>query len=141
MSSATSGPRAAQERERDPGKASIGALVSGITRDTSTLVRQEIELAKAEAKAAGMFAAAAIGGFLVVLFLSHAVWWGLANVIDQGWAALIVAVLWALVAAVLVTIARQRTRHLKALPQTSATVRRTPEAVMGDGDHRSGGHR
>ncbi|RKR90294.1 putative superfamily III holin-X [Micromonospora pisi] len=148
MSSAASGPSAAQERERDPGRASIGSLLSGITRDTSTLIRQEIELAKAEARAeirlaakvAGMFGAAALGGFMVLLFLSYALWWGLSNVIDQGWSALIVAVVWALIAGVLITVARQRMRGLQALPQTTSTLRRTPGAVTGQGDHRSGGH-
>jgi hypothetical protein len=135
------------EQERDPSRASIGELLTGITRDTSTLVRQEIELAKAElraevrtaAKVAGMFGGAALGGLMVLLFLSYAVWWGLSNVMDQGWAALIVAVIWALIAAVLITVARQRMRSLKALPQTADTVRRAPGAVMGRGDHRSGG--
>ncbi|WP_329102800.1 phage holin family protein [Micromonospora sp. NBC_01699] len=148
MSSAAGGPRAAQERERDPGKASIGDLLGAITRDTSTLVRQEIELAKAEArtevrnaaKVAGMFGGAALGGFMVLLFLSYAMWWGLSNLIDQGWSALIVAAVWAVIAAVLVGTARQRMRGLKALPQTQGTVRRIPEAVKSQGDHRTGGH-
>lgn len=145
--STAGGPRAAQEQERDPGNASIGQLLTGITRDTSTLVRQEIELAKAElraevssaAKAAGMFGGAALGGFMVLLFLSYAFWWGLSNVMDQGWAALIVAVVWAVIAVVLVQVARKQMRGLKALPQTTGTVRRAPGAVMGQGDHRSGG--
>ncbi|MFC6022842.1 phage holin family protein [Plantactinospora solaniradicis] len=146
MSSAASGPSAAPERERDPGRASIGTLLSGITRDTSALIRQEIELAKVEArteigsaaKVAGMFGAAALGGFMVLLFLSYAMWWGLSNAIDQGWAALIVAAIWALIAGVLVAVARQRMRGLKALPQTTSTLRRTSGAVRGQDDHRSG---
>jgi hypothetical protein len=145
VSTSASGPRAAQER--DPGQASIGELLTAVTRDTSTLVRQEMELAKAELRAevrtagkvAGMFGGAALGGFMVLLFLSYAVWWGLSNVIDQGWAALIVAVVWALIAVALVTLARQRMRDLKALPRTTDTVRRVPGAVTGQGDHRSGG--
>ncbi|WP_326556584.1 phage holin family protein [Micromonospora sp. NBC_01796] len=148
MSAAAGGARAAQERERDPGQASIGELLTAITRDTSTLVRQEIQLAKAEARAevrsavkvAGMFGGAALGGFMVLLFLSYAMWWGLSNVIDQGWSALIVAAVWAVIAAVLITMARQRMRGLKALPQTSGSVRRIPDAVKAGGDHRTGGH-
>ena len=61
-------------------------------------MRQELELAKAEVKqeitktgkAAGMFGAAGFAGDMVLLFASIAAWWGLANVMDQGWAALIV---------------------------------------------------
>ncbi|MGW4465928.1 phage holin family protein [Micromonospora sp. NPDC004704] len=148
MSNGAGGARAAQQAERDPGKASIGELLTSITRDTSTLVRQEIELAKAEARAeirtvgkvAGMFGGAALGGFMVLLFLSYAMWWGLSNLIDQGWSALIVAAVWAVIAAVLIRMARQRMSELKGLPQTSGTVRRMPEAVKGQGDHRTGDH-
>ncbi|MFK3981962.1 phage holin family protein [Micromonospora sp. NPDC050397] len=147
MSAATDGARATRERERDPRQASIGELLTAITRDTSSLVRQEIELAKAEAraeirtaaKAAGMFGGAALGGFMVLLFLSYAMWWGLSNVIDQGWSALIVAAVWAVIAGVLIAMARARVRSLGRLPQTSGTVRRIPDAVKGQADHRAGG--
>lgn len=146
MSASANGPRAAQERERDPRQASIGELLTAITRDTSTLVRQEIELAKAEAraeirtaaKAAGMFGGAALGGFMVLLFLSYAMWWGLSNVIDQGWSALVVAAVWAVIAVVLIGMARTRLRSLGGLPKTSGTVRRIPDAVKGQADHRAG---
>ncbi len=88
---------------------SVGELISEVTTDLTTLMRQELELAKAElkqeatsaGKAAGMLGAAGFAGYMVVLFLSIALWWALANGMDEGWAALIVAVLWAVVAAVL----------------------------------------
>ncbi|RKR87381.1 putative superfamily III holin-X [Micromonospora pisi] len=147
MSAATTGPGATREQERDPGQASIGELLGAITRDTTILVRQELELARAEVRAevrsavkvAGMFGGAALGGFMVLLFLSYAMWWGLSNVIDEGWSALIVAAVWGFIAAVLVTMARQRMRGLAGLPQTSGTVKRIPDAVKGRTDHRSGG--
>jgi hypothetical protein len=126
-------------REPAGAQASIGQLLKAITRDTSTLVRQEIGLAKAElrqeardaGKAAGMFAGAAIAGGMVLLFLSYAGWWGLANVMDQGWAALIVAGVWAVIGAILVAMARRRTRGLGGLPQTTQTVRHVPDALRG----------
>jgi len=134
-------------RERDPGDASIGELLTSITRDTATLVRQEIQLAKVElrqeartaGKVAGMFGGAALGALMVLLFLSYALWWGLSNVMDQGWAALIVAVIWALIAAVLVSVARRQVQGLKALPPTADTVRRAPTAVRGQGHRETGG--
>ena len=94
----------APEKERT--QASVGDLLGDVTRDMSTLVRKEVELAKAElreevsqaGKAGGMFGGAGLAGFLAVLFVSYALWWGLSNAMDQGWAALIVAVLWAAVA-------------------------------------------
>ncbi|MEE6257238.1 phage holin family protein [Plantactinospora sonchi] len=136
-------------REREPAQASIGELLTSITRDTSTLVRQEIQLAKVElrqeaktaATVAGMFGGAALGGLMVLLFLSYAAWWGLANVMDQGLAALVVAGVWALIAVVLVSVARRQTSKLRALPQTAESVRRTPAAVRGQTHRQSGGER
>lgn len=137
------------DRERDPAQASIGELLGAITRDTSTLVRQEIQLAKVElrqevrtaARVAGMFGGAAIGALMVVLFLSYALWWGLANVMDQGWAALVVAAIWALIAGVLVSVARRQAQGLQALPQTAGSIRRVPAAVRDQTQHRSGEER
>ncbi|MEO3744433.1 phage holin family protein [Plantactinospora sp. B5E13] len=136
-------------RERDTSQASVGELLTSITRDTSTLVRQEIQLAKVElrqeartaATVAGMFGGAALGGLMVLLFLSYAAWWGLANVMDQGLAALVVAGAWALIAVVLLSVARKQTRKLSTLPQTAESVRRTPAAVRGQTHRQSGGQR
>ncbi|MEK8109106.1 phage holin family protein [Micromonospora sp. M12] len=84
------GPVSAPEKERS--QASVGELLGDVTRDMSTLVRKEVELAKAElreevsqaGKAGGMFGGAALAGFLAVLFVSYALWWGLSNTMDQG---------------------------------------------------------
>ena len=81
---------------------SIGELLGNISGDLSQLFRQEVELAKAElkqeaakaGKAAGFLGAAGFAGYLAVVLLSFALVFGLANVMDAGWAALIVAVLW-----------------------------------------------
>ena len=77
-------------------------------------MRQELELAKAEVKheaatagkAAGMLGGAALAGWMTALFLSIALWWALANGMDEGWAALIVAVIWAVAAAILASAGR-----------------------------------
>ncbi|MFI6327588.1 phage holin family protein [Micromonospora chersina] len=128
----------APEKERS--QASVGDLLGDVTRDLSTLVRKEVELAKAElreeasqaGKAGGMFGGAALAGFLAVLFVSYAVWWGLSNVMDEGWAALIVAVVWAVAAAVLLANARTKMRQLRAvLPRTKQTAREMPQAMRG----------
>jgi hypothetical protein len=129
---------AGRTREGAPG-ASVGDLLGEVTRDVSTLLRQEVELAKAElrveasnaGKAAGMFAGAALGGYMVLLFLSLAGWWGLSNVMDQGWAALIVAAAWVVITTILFFVARRRARTIKGLPQTTATAREIPDAMRG----------
>ncbi|MCF0093431.1 phage holin family protein [Micromonospora sp. NPDC049114] len=128
----------APEKERT--QASVGDLLGDVTRDMSTLVRKEVELAKAElreevtqaGKSGGMFGAAGLAGFLAVLFVSYAVWWGLSNAMDQGWAALIVAILWAAVAGGLFLNARTQLKRARAvLPRTKQTARELPDALRG----------
>ncbi|MFC3500844.1 phage holin family protein [Micromonospora krabiensis] len=116
---------------------SIGELMRQVTTDLSTLLRQEVELAKAEirqegrkaGKAAGLFGGAGFGGYMVALFLSLALWAGLANVMDAGWAALVVAVLWAAIAAVLYSMARKNAQRVRGLRQTNESVQRIPDAL------------
>lgn len=124
---------------RDASQASIGELLGEVTRDMSRLFRQEIELAKAElrqegrktGKAAGAFGGAGLAGFMVLFFLSAALWWGLSNVMDQGWAALIVAVIWAVIGAVLFALGRAQARAVRGLRQTAETVREVPDSLKG----------
>ncbi|MEW2375901.1 phage holin family protein [Micromonospora sp. NPDC047812] len=127
----------APEKERTQ---SVGDLLVEVTRDFSTLVRKEVELAKAElreeagraGKVGGMFGGAALAGFLTVLFVSYALWWGLSNVMDQGWAALIVAVIWAAVTGGLLSRARKEMAQLRSvLPRTQQTAREIPDAMRG----------
>jgi len=119
---------------------SIGDLVSEITSDLTSLMRQEVQLAKAEmkqeakktGKAAGLLGAAAFAGYMTLLFLSVALWWGLSNVMDQGWAALIVAVLWAVIGGVAYAVGRSRLRDLDPMPErTIETLREVPDALKG----------
>ncbi|MCX5265800.1 phage holin family protein [Streptomyces sp. NBC_00199] len=110
------------------GDSSVGELLSAVTSDVQTLFRQEVELAKVEVrqeaakagKAAGMYGGAGFAGYLVVLFLSLAAVFGLANVMDAGWAALIVAAVWAVIAAVLYQ--RGRTHLRTVAPKPEQTV-------------------
>ncbi|MGW1062577.1 phage holin family protein [Micromonospora rubida] len=116
---------------------SIGELMRQVTSDLSTLVRQEVELAKAEIRqegrkvgmAAGLFGGAGFGGYMVALFLSIALWAGLSNVMDAGWAALIVAVIWGAIAAVLYSMAKKNARRVRGLRQTNDSVQRIPDAL------------
>ncbi|CAM5235581.1 MULTISPECIES: phage holin family protein [Streptomyces] len=107
------------------GDTSVGELLSAVTADVQTLFHQEVELAKTEVrqeatkagKAAGMYGGAGFAGYMVLLFLSLAAVLGLANVIDGGWAALIVAAVWAVVAAVLYQRGRSRMRTVHPKPE------------------------
>lgn len=118
---------------------SIGELVAEVSRDLSTLMRQEVELAKAEAKqsaqragkGAGMLAGAGVAGHMVLLFLSVALWWALGAVMGRGWSAVVVAVLWAAVAAVLAARGRKELRTVEGMPETTDTLKKIPNAVRG----------
>lgn len=119
---------------------SLGELFSHITEDISILMRQEVALAKAEAtvsakkagKGAGMLAGAGVAGYFVLLFLSIALWWGLARLIDNfGLSAVIVAVIWGIVAAVLASMGRKQLKQVDGLPQTAETVKQAPNALKG----------
>src|SRR6201995_5467408 len=124
----------------DISNASVGELVGHVAQDLSTLMRQELELAKAEvkqevtktAKGAGMLGGAGFAGYMVLLFASIAAWWGLANLMDQGWAALVVTGIWAVIAAVLFAIGRARLKRVNPKPErTVATVKEVPETIKG----------
>jgi hypothetical protein len=118
--------------------ASVGEMIGHVAQDLSLLMRQELELAKAEVKqevsktgkAAGMLGGAGFAGYMVLLFASIALWWGLANVMDQGWAALIVTGIWAVIGAVLFVVGRERMKQVNPKPeQTVETVRELPDAL------------
>src|SRR3954465_9576006 len=120
---------------RDLGQQSVGEVSGEVRRDCSTLMREELELAKAElktevsktGKAAGMLGGAGFAGYMVMLFLSFALWWGLENVMDAGWAAVIVAVIWAVIGAVLYVAGRKRMRTVNPKPErTVETAQEIP---------------
>jgi Putative Actinobacterial Holin-X, holin superfamily III len=124
----------------DVSDASVGELVGHVAQDLSMLMRQELELAKAEVKqeitktgkAAGMLGAAGFAGYMVLLFASIALWWGLANVMDQGWAALIVTAIWAVIGAVAFVVGRRQLKEVNPKPeQTVETVKELPDALKG----------
>lgn len=74
---------------------------AGVSRGLSTAFGGlKAELLK-PGKRRAMLAGAAFAACMTLLFASIAVWWGLSNVMDQGWAALIVTVVWAIVCVVL----------------------------------------
>jgi uncharacterized membrane protein YqjE len=110
----------------------LGELVGELARDMSTLVRQELDLAKVElrqeavktGKAAGMLGGAGLTGYLAVLFLSLAAVWALSEVMPRGWAALIIAAFWAIVAAALYARGRTKLREVEPMPrQTVETIK------------------
>lgn len=130
------------DHRADADRESIGELLSDITADLSTLMRQEMELAKAEVKqsatragkGAGMLGGAGVGGHFVLLFLSIALWWGIGDATGHAWSALIVAAIWAVIAAVLAALGRSQLKTVQGMPRTTQTVKKIPSAVAGNED-------
>jgi len=124
---------------------SLGELVGEVSRDLSTLMRKELELAKAElaesakraGKGAGLLGGAGYAGLMAVFFLSIALWWGLGDLIDSlGWSAVIVAVIWAIIAGILFAIGRSRLKSVQGAPQTVETVKEIPDALKRNEENR-----
>lgn len=124
----------------DVSDASVGELIGKVSQDFSTLLRQELALAKAELKTevskagqgAGMLVGAGLAAFFLVLFLSNALWWALANVMDTGLAALIVGVLWGIIAGALFVVGRSKLKQVNPTPErTVETLKDVPDAVRG----------
>lgn len=109
---------------------SLGELLSRLTSDFGDLVTTQVQLAKVEvkeevsraSKGAGMLTGAGVVAFLAVMLLSFAAAWGLAEVMPEGLAFLIVGVVWAIVAAVLYVSGRKQLDAVKVPPQTKASL-------------------
>jgi uncharacterized membrane protein YqjE len=112
---------------------SVGELVGELTSDLSKLMRQEVELAKAEVrqeatkagKAAGMFGGAGVAGYFAVLFLSLTIMWAIGELTDLMWlGALVVTLIWAIAGAVLFSRAKKEARQINPKPeQTIETLK------------------
>jgi hypothetical protein len=133
MSSPEVPPVRADEATRDE---SIGDLIGELSGDLSKLMRQELELAKAEfrqeavkaGKATGMLAAAGFAGYLTTVLLSLALVFALGAVMPLGWAALIVAAVWGITGLILYSTGRARLRTVNPKPE------RTVETLKEDAE-------
>ena len=123
---------AAHQDSASPRDQGLGELVKDLANQTSTLVRQEIQLAQAEVtqkgkvagKGAGMLAGAAVFGLLAMGALTAALIALLDKAMATWVAALIVMVLWAIVAAVLAKAGQSSLkRATPPAPQTVETVK------------------
>lgn len=112
--------------------------MSQVTTDLSVLIRQEMALAKAEftasakeaGKGAGMFGGAGIAGHFVLLFLSIALWAAIGGTaVGYAWSAVIVALLWAIVAGVLALLGKKSIDEVDGMPRTTETLKDIPDAV------------
>ncbi|WP_181312001.1 phage holin family protein [Nocardioides campestrisoli] len=109
-------------KDTDP---TIGRLISDASRDISTLINKEIQLAKSELKVSvkaggtgiGLFAGAAFLGLLAVIMLSATIayflhWNG--RGLDLHWAFLIVTLVYLAIGALLGFLGYRKVRQVKA---------------------------
>lgn len=123
---------------------SLGDLLGEVTRDLSTLMRQELELAKAElkqsathaGKGAGMLGGAGYAASMTILFLSIALWWALGTLIGNGWSGLVVALIWGVIALVLFLIGRKQLKEVKGTPKTVESLKKIPETLKRNEENR-----
>lgn len=111
---------------------SLGEIVSDISTDMSTLIRQEMDLAKTEmkqevsklGKGVGMLGGAGLAGHFTLFFLSFALVYLLDNWMPVELSALIVALLWGVAAAVLALRGRKEIQEANPqLPTTQQTLK------------------
>jgi uncharacterized membrane protein YqjE len=124
------GPDVDQGRPRD--ERTLGEIVSDMTTNISTLVRQEMDLAKTEmkeeiakvGKGAGLLGGAGLAGYFLLLFLSLTVMFALDEFMHDWIAALIVTVAWAVGAAVLALTGKKAIKEANPqLPETQQTLK------------------
>jgi F0F1-type ATP synthase assembly protein I len=135
MSAPSSHPQAVPVTEPKQPEKSLGELFADLGSELGALVRKELDLAKTEARrevrtagqGAAAFAAAAVAGFLMLMFLSSAVAWLLDQWMNTALAFLIVAIIWAIVAAVAFVMGRQRLQTVEPIPQTVETIKEDVE--------------
>ena len=130
-----------QQQDEEP---TIGRLVTDASRDISTLISKEIQLAKTELKISvkhggvglGLFAGAAFLGLLAIIMLSVSIayfihWNG--EGLDLHWAFLIVFLLYVLVAGLLAFIGLRQVKQVKAPERAIEQGRQIPQALKGRG--------
>lgn len=120
-----------EPREPD---ASLPELISRLTDQSSTLFRQELQLAKTElrheirkaGRAGGMLGGAAVTGFLAVLLLSFALAWALGDLepLNPALGFMIVGLIYAVVAGVLGMQGKNKAEEIDtSLPETTESIK------------------
>ncbi|HEX5089340.1 MAG TPA: phage holin family protein [Nocardioides sp.] len=136
------GPSRAPVRGPSPDDPTIGRLVADASRDISTLLSKEIELAKSELKVSiraggigtGLLAAAAFVAVLGIIMLSftivYFIHWGGAG-LALHWSFLIVTVFWFLAAAIMIWIGVKKLKKVTPPEKAIEQGREIPKALKG----------
>jgi len=115
-----------------PQEPTLGELVSTATRDLSTLLRTEVQLAKVEikrevtaaGKGAGLFGGAGFAGLFALVFLSTAAAYGISWLgIGLGWGYFLVGLVYLVAAAVLALTGKKKIEKVGPPEKTIETVK------------------
>ena len=99
------------------------------TPTTEAKVEMKAEAKKAS-QGAGMFGAAGFAGYMVLMFLSIALWWALSHLVGHSWSALIVAILWGVIGAVAFVMGKKKFQQVNPKPErTVETLQQVPGAL------------
>jgi hypothetical protein len=118
----------------------IGKLVVDASRDVSSLIQHEIELAKSELKVSvkaggigvALFAAAGFLGLLAIIMLSVAIAYFVHFTgLDLAWCFLIVFGAYVAVAGLLVVVGIRKVKQVKAPERAIAQGKQIPRALKG----------
>ena len=133
------GATSSSARFERPEDRPIGDLERDLSQQTSTLVRQELELARAELTqkgktagiGAGMFGGAGLFGFFAFAALTTAIIAALSLLFDEVWpAALIVAAVYGAVAGILALLGKNKVQEATPpVEQTTDSVKADVETV------------
>lgn len=124
-------------KDSDP---TLGKLVSDASRDISSLISKEIELAKSELKVSvkhggtgiGLFAGAAFLGVLAIIMLSVAIAYFIhLTGLGLHWSFLIVFFLYLLLAGLLALIGIRQVKQVKAPERAISQGMEIPRALKG----------
>jgi VIT1/CCC1 family predicted Fe2+/Mn2+ transporter len=132
------GPTRTPVRGPSPDDPTIGRLVADASRDISTLLSKEIELAKSELKVSvraggtgiGLLAGAAFIAVLGVIMLSFTINWGGAG-LALYWSFLIVTVFWFVVTAILGWIGVKKLKKVGPPERAIEQGKEIPKALKG----------
>ena len=125
-------------RAPQPETKGAGSIISDVLSHVSNLVRKEVDLARAEMSenmtragvAIGMIAGALIVALVALNVLAAALVAALSEVMDAGWAALLVGVVFAVIALIMVMKGVNDLKASSLAPtRTAKNVRRDAEVV------------
>lgn len=126
------------QEQSDP---TIGRLVADASRDVSSLVQNEITLAKSELRVSvknlglggALLAVAAFFGVLIIIMGSITAAYFLAKIpaLDAAWAFLIVTGFYILLAVIVVLVGIKKLKAVKAPAKTISTAKEIPGALKG----------